>query len=146
MDGVRNSSFRERFTELLESSAKSRTAIADEFHVAKQTISAWATGQSSPRLPVASALADYFDVNLGWLLGYDVPKYVDKEKQERYQDNLSKVLSNSDRLGIIFDEEADLIESYRSLSSRGQELLIERSEELKLLYGKKSEGDAAQSV
>ena len=66
--------FRERFNELLESTPKSRSTIAEEFGVAKQTISAWATGQSSPRTPVVSSLAEYFDVNLDWLVGYDVPK------------------------------------------------------------------------
>ena len=42
--------------------------------MAKQTISAWLTGQNSPRLPVVSALADYFNVNIEWLIGFDVPK------------------------------------------------------------------------
>ena len=46
----------------------------------------------------------------------------------------------------LTNDESTLIESYRSLSPRGKDLLIERSEELKLLYGKKSESDAAQSV
>lgn len=106
MEGNRVSTFRERFNELVESSSKSRTAIADEFHVAKQTISAWATGQTSPRLPVASALADYFDVNLGWLLGYDVPKHVNKEdlaKNDAVQDYIDydPKLSNTEHQIII---------------------------------------------
>ena len=65
--------FQERFNELLESSPKSRSTIASEFGVAKQTISAWATGQSSPRTPTVSSLAEYFNVNLDWLVGFDVP-------------------------------------------------------------------------
>lgn len=79
MSGKKISNFRDRFNELIESSTKSRTVIAQEFGVAKQTISAWITGQSSPRLPVASALADYFEVNIDWLMGYDVPKYKSKD-------------------------------------------------------------------
>ena len=75
MSGKKVATFRERFTELIESSPKSRTAIAQEFGVAKQTISAWLTGQNSPRLPVVVSLAEYFGVSLGWLNGYDVPKY-----------------------------------------------------------------------
>ena len=71
--------FQERFNELLNSTTKSRSTIADEFHVAKQTISAWATGQSSPRTPVVSSLAEYFDVNLEWLVGYDVPMRPDRK-------------------------------------------------------------------
>lgn len=69
-----NSIFRERFSELVSSSGKSQSLIASEFGVAKQTISAWITGQSVPRAPVLSALADYFDVNVAWLAGNDAPK------------------------------------------------------------------------
>lgn len=75
MTGKKVASFRERFTELIDSSPKSRTAIADEFGVAKQTISAWLTGQNSPRLPVVVSLAEYFGVTVEWLNGFDVPKY-----------------------------------------------------------------------
>lgn len=71
--------FQERFSELIESSPKSRSTIASEFGVAKQTISAWTTGQSSPRLPVITSLAEYFGVNYYWLLGFDVPKIVHHE-------------------------------------------------------------------
>jgi transcriptional regulator with XRE-family HTH domain len=42
--------------------------------------------------------------------------------------------------------EQSLISSYRSLSPRGQQLLLDRAEELRLLYGKKSEDRSAKSV
>jgi len=42
--------------------------------------------------------------------------------------------------------ERELLDIYRSLSVRGKNLMIERAKELKLLYGKKSESDTAQSV
>lgn len=74
MEGKKVATFQERFSDLIDSSTKSRTAIAAEFGVAKQTISAWTTGQSSPRLPVVSSLADYFGVSVDWLLGFDVPR------------------------------------------------------------------------
>ena len=146
MFGSKVSTFRDRFIELVDSSPKSRTTIANEFGVAKQTISAWTTGQTSPRLPVVSALAEYFDVNVGWLLGYDVPKVQDKQMLIEYD---KAVLDSSDstaKVGFVFPEELSLIEAYRSLTPRGQGLLLDRAEELKLLYGKKSESDAAKSV
>ena len=98
-----NSLFRERFSELVSSSSKSQSIIASEFGVAKQTISAWITGQSVPRAPVLSALADYFNVNSAWLAGYDA----------------SKVDTN---YSLTPDEE-DLIRSYRSLSKEGKDYL-----------------------
>lgn len=80
MEAKKIATFQYRFSELIDSSPKSRSAIAAEFGVAKQTISAWTTGQSSPRLPVVYSLAEYFGVNYEWLLGFDVPKYPAKEK------------------------------------------------------------------
>lgn len=80
MEAKKIATFQERFSELIDSSAKSRTVIAAEFGVAKQTISAWTTGQTSPRLPVVSSLAEYFGVSPEWLLGFDVPKYDVSEK------------------------------------------------------------------
>ena len=38
--------------------------------------------------------------------------------------------------------EQQLVSAYRALSPRGQQLLMDRAEELKLLYGKKSEGSS----
>ena len=43
-------------------------------------------------------------------------------------------------------DEHQLVVSYRSLSPFGKEKLLDRCEELKLLYGKKSEDTSAQSV
>lgn len=43
---------------------------------------------------------------------------------------------------LSYDEQ-NLVNDFRSLSVRGQQLLIDRAEELKLLYGKKSEGGPA---
>ena len=138
--------FQERFNELLDLSPKSRSTIAKEFGVAKQTISAWATGQSSPRTPVATSLAEYFDVSLPWLLGFDVPMREDKQSMDYYLKYLNSVIEGTEKIGMIFPDEATLIESYRFLSPRGKDLLLDRCEELKVLYGKKPEDPAAESI
>lgn len=91
MSGKKVATFQERFIELIDSSPKSQTTIAREFGVAKQTISAWYTGQSSPRIPVVSSLAEYFGVSLDWLNGFDVPKYP-KQKDDAMQEYVSRVL------------------------------------------------------
>lgn len=117
------STFKERFTELIESSPKNRTAIAQEFGVAKQTISAWITGQSSPRAPVVSALADYFHVSVPWLMGFDVPR------------------SDSPALNLqMFGKdpaEHQLIDVYRSLPDPGKHYLLQQAHAAVLLYGDK---------
>ena len=92
--------FRERITELVESSPKSRTDIAAEFGVAKQTLSAWLTGQNSPRLPVVVALAEYFGVSLQWLNGFDVPKYYTEPPEEKISVNGNPEMADDIRLLI----------------------------------------------
>ena len=74
MTGIKVSSFQERITELIRESGKSQAAIAADFGIAKQTISAWVTGQNSPRQPIVYALSMYFGVSIPWLYGYDVQK------------------------------------------------------------------------
>jgi transcriptional regulator with XRE-family HTH domain len=146
MNEYKVATFRQRFTELLESCNKSRSQIAQEFHVAKQTISAWTTGQTSPRLPVIMSLADYFDVNFRWLLGFDVPKTPDHVAAAHYDQYVLDTLKAQHDLGMLLDVESNLILSFRSLSPRGQDLLLDRAEELKLLYGKKTPDDSVESV
>lgn len=94
--------FQHRIAELIASSGLSQSAIAADFGIAKQTLSAWVTGQNSPRAPIIYALSYYFDVSAPWLMGFDVPR------------------GNS--AGLSADEKK-LLESYRSLSTRGKEYL-----------------------
>lgn len=57
-----------------------------------------------------------------------------------------ELLSPEDSPDQLSADEEQLIFNYRSLSLRGQQLLMDRAKELKLLHGKKSESDTAQSV
>lgn len=70
------SSFQERIKQLIEESGKSQSVIASDFGIAKQTLSAWVTGQNSPRQPILTALSIYFGVSIPWLYGYDVEKNI----------------------------------------------------------------------
>lgn len=76
-NGLKVATFRERITELVESSEKSQSDLAADIGISKQTLSAWITGQNSPRIPTVSALASYFGVTIPWLNGFDVSKYDD---------------------------------------------------------------------
>lgn len=49
-----------------------------------------------------------------------------------------------DSVDSLQTDEHRLISSYRSLNPHGQELLLERAEELKLLHGKKPEDTVSQ--
>ena len=77
MTGLKVSTFQERIKQLIEESGKSQSLIASDFGIAKQTISAWVTGQNSPRQPIVNALSIYFGVSIPWLYGYDVEKNIE---------------------------------------------------------------------
>lgn len=68
------STFRERFSQLVEESGKTTVEIAKHLKVSNQTVSAWRTGSRSPKDLTVYAIAEYFNVRLSWLMGYDDPK------------------------------------------------------------------------
>ena len=88
MTGLKVSTFQERITDLVNSSGRTQTAIAAEFGVSKQTISAWITGQNSPRMPIVFALSYYFDVSFEWLMGFDVDKKPFKKVYSSEEENI----------------------------------------------------------
>lgn len=73
MNGEKVSGFPQRISQLVNESGRSATQIASDLGVAKQTISAWKTGQNAPKQPTVYTLSAYFDVSITWLMGYDVP-------------------------------------------------------------------------
>ena len=73
------STFRDRFSELVNESKKTTVALAKELHVSNQTVSAWKTGTRSPKEPTIIAIAKYFKVNVSWLMGFDVEKYTEEK-------------------------------------------------------------------
>lgn len=127
--GLKKNSFRERFYELINDSDKTMKDLSKDLHVSNQTISAWKTGTRSPKEPTIIAIARHFNVNVEWLMGFDVPKKVNMDLQ---------LFADPDY--PLSAPEQQLVADYRALSPRGQQLLMDRAEELKLLYGKKSEG------
>ena len=73
--GKKVSTFRERFSELCDSNPMNDTAIADALHVSRQTVCSWKAGTRSPKAPTVLSIANYFAVDVGWLMGFDVEKY-----------------------------------------------------------------------
>lgn len=72
--GKKISTFKERFTMLCESNPKGTTSLANDLHVSRQTVNAWKAGTRSPKEPTVLAIANYFRINVKWLMGFDVPK------------------------------------------------------------------------
>jgi transcriptional regulator with XRE-family HTH domain len=84
--GEKVATFQERFSQLVEESGKSLVQLSKELHISNQALSTWRTGLRSPKEPTIIAVADYFKVNVQWLMGFDVVK-----KSNRYI-----IISNSE--------------------------------------------------
>ena len=85
--------FQKRFSDLIESSDKTITAIAKDLHVSNQTISAWKIGTRSPKSPTVIVIADYFGVTVEWLMGFDVEKTKDEKEQNFSEDPEIRIVS-----------------------------------------------------
>ena len=114
----------QRIKEARQALGYSAEQVASFLNVAPATVYRYENGDIS-KLPAKfiRPLADYLCVSPAYLMGWD-----------------------GTSSAILAPDEMNLIVTYRSLSPRGKELLHERCEELKLLYGKKSEDSAAESV
>ena len=116
--------FQENFNFYLSTRGKSQKDLADFVGVTKSTVSGWSHGISYPRADTMEKICDYFQISLSMLV----------ESRNSSDDEYPPPSSDEHRL----------ISSYRSLNPHGQELLLERAEELKLLHGKKPEGSVSQ--
>lgn len=67
------SSFEERFSLLLEQSGMTETALAEALGFSKQAVNFWRRGIRSPRSSAIKKIAAFFNVDIVWLMGYDVP-------------------------------------------------------------------------
>lgn len=67
------SNFPERLREALDGMPQNE--LAEKLGLSKQTVSAYLTGRRSPKKITAKVLADALNVDVAWLMGFDVPKY-----------------------------------------------------------------------
>ena len=74
MNGNKIATFQQRLIEVVSEKSLSNSTIAKEIGISKQTLSAWLTGERSPKRPTINAIASYFGVSPIWLMGYDVEK------------------------------------------------------------------------
>ncbi|WP_434131215.1 helix-turn-helix domain-containing protein [Sporomusa sphaeroides] len=58
-----------RLRQLRQSRNLTVEQLGNEFNVTKQTVSRWELGKRLPPLDVATALAEYFNVSLDYLVG-----------------------------------------------------------------------------
>jgi len=60
-----------RLKELIQNTGKQHTQISSEINVSKQKISHWVTGYCEPCIDDLIILANYFNVSIDYLVGYE---------------------------------------------------------------------------
>ena len=61
----------ERLNELFDKDPRNDSASADALHVSKQAVCAWRNGTRSPKKSMIIQIANMYNVDIGWLMGFD---------------------------------------------------------------------------
>lgn len=123
MTGQKIQTFQERFSTLVSESEKTLTQLSKELHMSNQTLSAWRNGTRSPKEPTIIAIAEYFNVDVRWLMGFDVEKGNNKKDQRKI------VVPDSDLFRkIIFAMSPSDYKTMMQIFERTERKLKERGE------------------
>lgn len=92
--------FKDRLKDLRKKRGLSQVALADKLGLSKSTIGAYETGDIKPSIEALNAIADFFNVDLNYLMGNEDGStyYLDPETAE-----LAKEIANRNDLSILFD-------------------------------------------
>lgn len=74
--------FAKRLSQLLNETDENTYTLAKKLSLTPATISRYANGLMAPKVPTLYAMADIFDVNPLWLLGFDVPRAKQPESKK----------------------------------------------------------------
>lgn len=105
--------FRKNLNYYLSETGTLQKDLAEYVGAKTTTVSGWTRGISYPRADAMEKIADFFSIPLSKL-----------------------VMAHDDDQD---DEEEQLLRLFRALSSNGKRLMLERAQELVILYGKKSD-------
>ena len=100
-DGIME--FKDRLKELRMMKGLSQVALADKLDVSKSTIGAYETGDRSPSREGLEQIADFFNVDMDYLLGRDdgsmyyMSPEVAFKAQEIYEDPDTRILLDAKR-------------------------------------------------
>ena len=97
--------FKDKLKDLRKKRGLSQVALAERLGLSKSTIGAYETGDITPSVEALNAIADFFNVDLDYLLGKEEGStyYLDPEAAE-----LAKEIANRKDLRILFDATRDI--------------------------------------
>lgn len=81
MNKIDTSKFSVRFSELLSNSDENTYSLSDKLGLTPATISRYANGKMTPKLPTLYSIAEILTVNPVWLMGFDVDKQEPKKQK-----------------------------------------------------------------
>ena len=95
-----------RLKELRQGKKLTQQELAQEIGVSKLTILNWEKGEHQIKSDKAQQLADFFEVPVGYLLGYDDNKTIQNDAFDSYRNMVKLLLTNPDFKNIIseYDE------------------------------------------
>ena len=97
--------FAKRLSALMESSNETTYSLAEKLSLTPATISRYANGLMKPKVPTVISMAEIFGVNDTWLMGYDVPKELNK-----YHHSIKIPVLGYVRAGIPLEAVEDIID------------------------------------
>lgn len=71
--------FSNRLSIVMEENNDTTYSLGEYLHLQAPTISRYANGLMEPKMTTIEAIARKYSLNVAWLLGADVPKYLEKE-------------------------------------------------------------------
>lgn len=101
--------FSERLKELMICNNETTYSLGELINLSAATISRYRDGKMSPKITTIYSIANHFNVNPVWLMGYDVEKYLNLQDDKI---NLSK-------------EEKILIENFKKLDTEDKGKVID---------------------
>ena len=107
--------FAERLRLLMDEHKETTYSMAERFGLTSPTISRYMTGQMAAKIPTIRAMAEYFQVDPVWLMGYDVPKTSEARKSAEEEAALLAALYKDADL-------KDIVKTYSKLSPSNKKI------------------------
>lgn len=92
-----------RLKELRKNRKISQDKLSQELNVNSRTIQRWEKGESNIKLAQANMLAKYFDVSVGYLLGYEHTIQVREDKSRLSKQKRYILKTNDIKIDLICD-------------------------------------------
>ncbi len=121
--------FSERLKELMIDNNETTYSIGELLNLSAATISRYRDGKMSPKITTIYSIANHFNVNPVWLMGYDVEKNlnltddkVDLSTEEKILIEKFKKLDSEDKVKVI--DYTDLLSSQNKYKNKNSKLSI----------------------